>query len=201
MSSNGVQLEKAICHAYLLKKGEWEESISLDKDKAVARAGEEAYRAGFEEGRKAGIQIGRQERESQLRILQGMTQELHGKKKELLRGSESETLNLALAVAGKIMKEEVSNTGKVKELVKEAIGRALDEGSILIRLHPADLEEVESIKSELISSREGVKVLRLVGDSRVGRGGCLIETDSGNIDARLDRQLAEVKRAFGRMEG
>ncbi|MCL2318626.1 MAG: FliH/SctL family protein, partial [Treponema sp.] len=40
---------------------------------------------------------------------------------------------------------------------------------------------------------EGAKSLQIVEDSTVDEGGCVIETDFGEIDARISSQLAELE--------
>ena len=40
---------------------------------------------------------------------------------------------------------------------------------------------------------EGVKTINIVEDSSVDQGGCVIETDFGEIDARIASQLAEIE--------
>jgi flagellar assembly protein FliH len=40
---------------------------------------------------------------------------------------------------------------------------------------------------------EGVKTIQVAEDSSVDSGGCVIETDFGEIDARISNQLAELE--------
>jgi flagellar assembly protein FliH len=43
---------------------------------------------------------------------------------------------------------------------------------------------------------DGSPKVRLEEDERVGQGGCIIETAYGNIDARLDEQMAEIEKVL-----
>ena len=40
---------------------------------------------------------------------------------------------------------------------------------------------------------EGVKSIKILEDSTVDKGGCIIETDFGSIDARISSQLHEIE--------
>jgi flagellar assembly protein FliH len=50
----------------------------------------------------------------------------------------------------------------------------------------------EHIK-DFIQVVEGAKSIQVVEDSTVDQGGCIIETDFGEIDARITSQLAELE--------
>jgi flagellar assembly protein FliH len=57
----------------------------------------------------------------------------------------------------------------------------------------ADLKLTTSHTKDYISLVEGVKSIQVVEDSTVDEGGCIIETDFGEIDARISSQLAEME--------
>ena len=46
---------------------------------------------------------------------------------------------------------------------------------------------------------EGLKKLDVVVDSGVDRGGCIIETDLGNIDARISTQIHTLELVFDKV--
>ena len=52
------------------------------------------------------------------------------------------------------------------------------------------------MRDDLLSLLDGIKNLEIVDDRRVGDGGCVIETNAGTIDAKIETQLAEVERAL-----
>jgi flagellar assembly protein FliH len=51
-------------------------------------------------------------------------------------------------------------------------------------------------KDELIKMMESLKKVNIYEDSRVDRGGCIIETDVGAIDARISTQLDTIEEAI-----
>jgi flagellar assembly protein FliH len=56
-----------------------------------------------------------------------------------------------------------------------------------------DLKLTTEHTKDFISLVEGVKSIQVVEDSSVDSGGCIIETDFGEIDARIASQLAELE--------
>jgi flagellar assembly protein FliH len=64
-----------------------------------------------------------------------------------------------------------------------------------VRVNPGDLEQIREHREELLSNGE-IKNLRVVEDQRVDRGGVVVETDGGTIDARISTQVNEAKRVL-----
>jgi flagellar biosynthesis/type III secretory pathway protein FliH len=74
-------------------------------------------------------------------------------------------------------------------------------GVVTLRVHPLDLLALEEQRARLLTRLPGVD-LTLVGDESISQGGCVVETSSGRLDARLERQLDAIEKALGeRMAG
>ena len=69
-------------------------------------------------------------------------------------------------------------------------------GRITIKLNPADLELLADIKPQLLSGLPEAGRAAFEADEGIARGGCLIETDGGEVDARIERQFQVVEEAF-----
>ena len=81
-------------------------------------------------------------------------------------------------------------------LVKVALKRVSDHTLITVRLNPKDCNVVkryQSVRTESDSLSDGIK---LAEDPLISRGSCVIETESGIIDARVEEQLREIERGF-----
>jgi flagellar assembly protein FliH len=59
-------------------------------------------------------------------------------------------------------------------------------------LHPDDFAYISAHKERL----EAGHALELVEDRSIGRGGCLVHTEVGDVDTRIEQQFAEIERAF-----
>ena len=79
------------------------------------------------------------------------------------------------------------------EIICNALRRVADNGALRVRVNPDDLEMVRSNRADLLHIVEGVsRTSKFVEDRRVGAGGCIVETESGSIDARIETQLASL---------
>jgi flagellar assembly protein FliH len=83
--------------------------------------------------------------------------------------------------------------GVVVEMAKTAIARLIERDSVTVRVNPADLERMRDHRDELIALGD-IRNLRLLEDKRVDRGGVVVETDAGTIDARIGAQLDEARK-------
>ena len=65
-----------------------------------------------------------------------------------------------------------------------------------MRVHPDDVHYATEIKEELGHARGDIETLTVKGDASIGRGGCLVESSLGTIDARIEAQLEELEQRF-----
>ena len=69
-------------------------------------------------------------------------------------------------------------------------------GAVTVRLHPDDVAAAAARRDALAGRVPAAAELRLVADDAVARPGCIIETGDGQLDARLETQLAALERAL-----
>ena len=111
-----------------------------------------------------------------------------------MESAEPELVRLAIGIAERVLHQQIAlDRGVVVEMAKVAIARLVDKESITVRVNPGDIERMKEHRDELLDSGE-IKNFRVVEDQRVDRGGVLVETDGGTIDARISTQLNEAKR-------
>jgi type III secretion protein L len=112
------------------------------------------------------------------------------------RETEKDLLRLAVRLAEKIVGREIKRDGKtVVDIVFAALQNARQQEKLTVRVNPADLPAVER-EIERFSSGSRVRFVDFVADPRVSAGGCLIESEVGTIDARLETQLRVLERAL-----
>ena len=63
-----------------------------------------------------------------------------------------------------------------------------------VRVNPADIETMREHREQLMSMND-IDNMRVIEDQRVDRGGVVIETEAGTIDAKISTQLREARRA------
>lgn len=166
----------------------------------VSEIEKEAYEKGFAEGQKAGMEVGESMGETLLKQYSSGIDALNKLRRELFLTSEKEVIRLSLEVARKVIKREVAiDEELILTLVKVALSRVADQTLITIRVNPRDYQSIERHRpagigmSENGSASESVKI---VEDPLIARGGCIIETESGTIDARVEEQIREIEKGL-----
>lgn len=171
----------------------------------VQDAEQQAYCRGFADGERKGHELGEQAGlESAMQKLETLlagSHKLLGELGELHRRTcsdvEADLVQLALSVARKIVGHEVSlGPEAVTRIMRQALDRVEHAGRITIKLNPADLELLADIKPQLLSGLPEAGRAAFAIDEGIARGGCLIETDGGEVDARIERQFQVVEEAF-----
>jgi type III secretion protein L len=112
------------------------------------------------------------------------------------RESEKDLLRLAVRLAEKIIGREIKKDQKtIIEIVANAVQNARLQEKLTIRVNPQDLPILEK-ETERITAGSKIKFIDFAPDPRVVSGGCLIESEVGTIDARLETQLRVLERAL-----
>lgn len=160
----------------------------------IQQAEQKAYAAGVADGIQKGIDLQRNDGLQPLQSLTGLIMELGGLKKATLENAEEQILQLSLAIAKKVIHLEVTTSRDVIQgVLKEAIKNIVDRENMKIRINPQDFRYMMEIKSDFLQNFDGIKNVVFEEDSSIGRGGALIETMHGEVDARLDQQYDEIK--------
>jgi flagellar assembly protein FliH len=110
---------------------------------------------------------------------------------------ERTVVQLAVTIAELIVKREVSIDREiVLREAREALRRVVGVQQVTLRVNPFDIELVRGQKAHLAAGSESIRDLRIEPDEAVARGGCIVESDSGNVDARLSTQLRNIEMAL-----
>ncbi len=112
------------------------------------------------------------------------------------RETEQDLLRLAIRLTEKILGREIkTDKTAVADVVATALQNARQQEKLTVRVNPADLPVVEK-EVENLTRTGRVRFMDFVADPRVSEGGCLIESEVGTIDARLETQLRVLERAL-----
>ena len=154
----------------------------------------EAVEKGREEGRAEGYTEGKAEVDRLIQRTQTVLERAQDKRGEILTETERELIELVLLLSRKVVKVISENQREVVIAnVTEALRKVRDRGNIIIRVNLADVKLTTDNKKEFIKALEGVKAIQVMEDTSIDSGGCIIETDFGEIDARISSQLAELE--------
>ena len=107
----------------------------------------------------------------------------------------NELVELALDIAKKIVGREVTIDREIAlTLVKVSLEKLHNRARAQVHLHPEDFAYVESHREKLDFHGS----LEIIEDRSISVGGCLIHTETGDIDARIESQFDEI--AHGLLE-
>jgi flagellar assembly protein FliH len=166
---------------------------------------EQAYQRGFADGKKKGMidadnswqTLVEKKVEPLLISLQKVLLQLNNLRKETYREIEKEVVELALAIAKQVICQEISIDRDIVVCVaREALAKVEDPASVKIKLSPSDLRFVKKTRSQLSNFIQNIENVTFEAAENIQSGGCIVETDLGEIDARIEKQLQTVEESF-----
>ena len=155
----------------------------------------QAYNEGYEKGSEAGFQDGNKEAQRLIDRLHVIIDKTMDRRQSILDETEQQIVDLVLLMTRKVVKviSENQRTVVLSNIV-QALRKVKGRGDVTIRVNLSDLELTTEHTGNFIQSVENIKNISVVEDSSVDRGGCIVETDFGAIDARISSQLTELEQ-------
>ncbi|MHB8147224.1 MAG: FliH/SctL family protein [Vulcanimicrobiaceae bacterium] len=151
-----------------------------------------AHEEGFEAGR---IQI-EAETASLISTLRALLDAAREERHTIVEGAEPELVRLAMAIAQSVVHQQIAlDPNVVVENVRGALARLVAREVVTLRVNPIDLDTIRAHRDAIVASHD-VEHLRIVEDQRVDRGGVVLETEAGTIDAKISTQLREARKAL-----
>jgi flagellar assembly protein FliH len=177
------------------------EGPRLDRER-LDRIEKEAYEKAFQLGEKAGVEGGERLYRSAVQSLVEAAQGVKRLEKDFYARVEKEILDLVIATTRKVVQREI-NTQRdmILDVLREAIAKTIDREKIRVRINPSDFDFVHAHKPDIISAVDGVKDVVIEKDGTISRGGAIVESDYGTIDARTERRFESVEKALRRQRG
>lgn len=158
---------------------------------------EEARQQGWQEGYSEARQAAANELTEALITAQQLAESAVQAYDKFLNDSQGEVGRLAIAIAERIIGKELSLNPKViTDIIAQAIKTANIRGACRILVNPKDYEIIEPFWEAVPSLQSPGHTWELLPDTRVSRGGCLIEASGGTIDAQLETQFEQVVTAL-----
>ena len=186
--------------------GAGEPKYSAGEAALAAREKEEpAYRKGFADGKAQGLndgehtgfERGTQKIEPLINSIKEAVIQLSSIREETYRQIEKEVVELALAIAQKVICREISTDQEtVVYVARQALAKVDEPGRIKIKLNPSDLQFINETKYQLSNLTADVHHVAFEADESIQSGGCVIKTELGEIDARIEKQLQAVEESF-----
>jgi flagellar assembly protein FliH len=163
--------------------------LALEREKA-------AYERGRQEGENALREQLISQRNEMATLLNGVIESLRNTIPQLVHETESALIQLALESSQKIVAGMPVNPKMVEAVVREALQQVEDTADVTIQLHADDLALLQKHKSDVLKSAPNSKPLQIAASAEVTRGGCLVRTRFGIIDARRETKLDQLREAI-----
>ena len=97
------------------------------------------------------------------------------------------TLDISRKIVGKVAEDYV-------ELTRGLTGRAMklirDQLKVVAVVNPEDAAMLRAAQADMLGITEGIKSFEVLERSNIERGGVLLETNAGQLDARLEEQMS-----------
>ncbi|MBN2532471.1 MAG: flagellar assembly protein FliH [Spirochaetales bacterium] len=168
--------------------------IDRDTGEKVQQIEKDAYERGYKDGHEKGFKEGEQEVERLIQRIHTIISKTIEKRNEIIEESETQLINMVLLIARKVIKVISENQKNVViNNVMQALLKLKGSGDIIIKVNPDDLELTSSHKETFQKRLEQGRNISILEDTTVDRGGCVIETDFGQINARISSQLHEIE--------
>lgn len=173
------------------------ERIVAEAEARVEAIELEATARGYEEGLAQGLKAAEQQMSVHLEAIAEMARKAAIDHEQMIRSVQPELVALALAIAAKVIRREVSvDPSLVLSVVESALQRMPLENQVRILVNPEDLDLVTARWTGLAGSVSLGCEVDVAGDERVERGGCIVESRGGMLDSRIETQLARIAEAF-----
>lgn len=162
---------------------------------------EQAFQSGYESGREETRREVQQECDDrlarELKRVDTFLGSLQEQSEKIRRQSEHAIIRLSLAIAGQIVKQEVVIDREIViRQLRESLRKVVGVEKITVRVNPADEALVRERRAGMLAGAETVHDMIIESDDKIEVGGCIIESDLGNIDARLTSQLKRIEEAL-----
>jgi flagellar assembly protein FliH len=167
---------------------DWEEHLR-EREQA-------AYERGRRDGERAlGEQL-LQQRNETVELQKGILDSLRRVVPQVVQEAEAALLNLALDAAQKVVAGLPINVELIEAVVREGLRQVEDTAEIVIQLHPEDLALLRQHNAPILNGLPETGPLRFTGSTEVTRGGCIVQTRFGLVDARRETKMEQLRQAL-----
>jgi len=111
----------------------------------------------------------------------------------ILNNSTDDMLRLVMAISKQVIQHEIRTREEViVTIINKALQAAIKADEFHIKINPRDYQVVTENKPLFLTSISGLKNITFEADSSISRGGCMIESALGKVDATLETKLDEI---------
>ncbi len=151
----------------------------------------------YEEGVQDGVAQREEEVNEAIARMERLHQSMVDERTQILVESEVAVVDLAVALARRIIGiQVVANPKAFLQVVRSALAHMSERSNLEIKVHPDDLAIAQRYVERWVAKVDADAVLKVRTSAHVARGGCMVEGREENVDARLEEQLKIMHEAL-----
>ncbi|MGA2656941.1 MAG: FliH/SctL family protein [Verrucomicrobiota bacterium] len=155
-----------------------------------------AFDRGMAEGEKRLADQLLRQRAQLIELQNGVLASLRQAVPQVVAQCESGLIELALEVARKLVFDLPISVEMVEAAIRSAIAQAEERAELDVLLHADDLALLRQCNSPALLPVPGNGSIRFHNSAEVSRGGCLVQTRFGAIDARRETKLELIRQSL-----
>lgn len=164
-----------------------------EQEKIAAQELEKTKKKAYAEGKQNGLAESEKRLGQATKALAAACSEISSLKEKMLQRSSDDMLRLVLAIAQRVVQAELSlGNDVIGRTVQQAIQMAVSAEEFHIMVNPDDIQAVQEHKPLFIASLSGLSNIEFVPDPAVTRGGCVLESPLGRVDATIEAQMEAI---------
>lgn len=173
------------------------EKATLERLKEVQEdAYQQAYQLGREEGHKDAFERMSSEINQRLQDLDQLLTTVGRMKTEMVSFNEAHILKTILQMASKLARKEVNASPEsLLAVIRESVSLSQDEENVLVLIAQEQLEFIEGLQGQMGRELEFLKKVKIQASPEVSIGGCIVQTNYGEVDARIEQRIDTLWQA------
>lgn len=174
------------------------ENATLKKLKLIQEAAyKEAYQLGLEDGKKFALEEKTKDISDKLEVFETLIQSVRNLKVEMATQNESHLIQLVFQMATRLAYKEIRMDDEIAlQVLRRSIEMAQIDEQVNVLVSPEQFDFFEELKKDNKREYEFLKKVNLQAAVEVSKGGCVVQTNYGEIDARTEERVAKLWEAL-----
>lgn len=159
----------------------------------------EAFSNGRSEGYRTGLAEGKEESRRTIAEFQRLITDVQRQRDDLYRQAELELVELALTIARKVIAIHADMKPEILiDSVRKAVKLLRDKSNLVVKVAPGQERFIKDNLEKLYAIDDRIERIEIETDRRIDKGGCIVEAEAGNVDARIETELSNIAEAVRR---
>ena len=186
-AGNVLRKAREQAEAVLLKASEEAETIKKD-----------AWQEGYQLGREEAQEIVNDARKARRDEMERFIEQLRQTRDEILSGMEEEIIDFCLSVAEKVVNAAIDrDEAYFRSIIENALAKVRREGRVSVQVSPEDFQRFFGSDTASFNVQGEEVVVSAAANSRLKKGGCIVETDSERADTGVETMMDGMRKAMG----